>query len=759
LPLTPLQLRRRAGLAKTEAPAAPRDRTTLPCLRWAWVYKRLSTHEQRKKSIWGLAMQDELERIPVEDGYPVDFSMDEAAAIRSSAAYPGWYANGHIHVEERDLGISGTKNHHHRPGLAALIQAIERDEVEAIYVLDIKRLYRDQYLIDAMTFAKLCRDHGVLIVTPVLTYDLTQEIYSEMYEIEVKNAARELKVLRFRLGGAKELKAKKGFWDGRPIPWGYIVDLDPQSPTYQKLILYPTHQRVLVELFQLSVQYQRYRALEKAVQRQGLCFAPFPIELREQQFKLHAMRNCKLNEDGSYTPSIHALDSILTNPTCLGWWPVGDLLLKNNHEAAVPEELFWQAQEIFNPIDFRTGEANPAYRGQQRGTRIEPTSTLTGKLYCGMHPEDGERSAHRVAAKGHYQRKGYTTHYYGCTSDYENCLSPQKCLLVTQDVIDQAVIKHVLRCLQDYDLAVEIAAEVDTGFAREAQVKRQSDRDVRSLKAEMTRLKAKLPWAKTRRDYDLLMAEINARQERIDALGSQQKPRAGRSLKPSQIEDVRAFLQMLPQHWDRVSIEAKARFLDIVLERVTVFHDDTMRLELHVEWRTGVLDIVESLRPLPSRPPGWRWEDWEDDALRRLYSTERDPAAILAELKPVRNWASAMERAWKLGLSRAKDLTPFGTGRAAIAPIGMRPAMNPTGLNRGEYRYVGTVWETAYVAPDGAAAGTSATRLIEVSPALRLLRDGSIRSFSSGFSEVSLLERLLRILEARPETARRGAPG
>jgi hypothetical protein len=105
------RLRRRAGLVEPTLPPAPRDRSALAKKRFAWVYKRLSTHEQRKKSIWGLAMQDELERLPAEDGYRTELAKEVAGLLRNASDYPGWYVNGLIHVEERDLGISGTKNH------------------------------------------------------------------------------------------------------------------------------------------------------------------------------------------------------------------------------------------------------------------------------------------------------------------------------------------------------------------------------------------------------------------------------------------------------------------------------------------------------------------------------------------------------------------------------------------------------------------------------------------------------------------------
>ena len=92
------------------APSQPGDLVRFPLIRRAFVYQRLSTHEQRKKSLWSLEMQDALSEQAKADGYRGD----------------------QIIVERRDLGISGTKGREERPGLAALIHAIEADEVEAV---------------------------------------------------------------------------------------------------------------------------------------------------------------------------------------------------------------------------------------------------------------------------------------------------------------------------------------------------------------------------------------------------------------------------------------------------------------------------------------------------------------------------------------------------------------------------------------------------------------------------------------------------
>src|SRR5215216_1534670 len=124
----------------------PGDLVRLPLQRQAWIYKRLSTHEQRKKSIWSLEMQDALADQARADGYRDD----------------------QLVIEDRDLGISGTKGAEHRPGLAAMIAAIERGDVEAVYTVHISRLSRDQTLIDGLALGQLLKQHNVVLCLPTM---------------------------------------------------------------------------------------------------------------------------------------------------------------------------------------------------------------------------------------------------------------------------------------------------------------------------------------------------------------------------------------------------------------------------------------------------------------------------------------------------------------------------------------------------------------------------------------------------------------
>jgi len=204
----------------------------------AFIYQRLSSHEQVKKHIYSVKAQDNLIDLAREDGYP-----DEL-----------------IYVERRDLGISGTKDREGREGLAYLIEQIEADQVEAIYVVHISRLFRDQTLINAFAFGELCKEHEVIIVTPQMRLNLKDKMHMRIYRMEVERAADELDIMKMRLGGARELKARQGYYTGGSIPIGYVLNTvktlrrngrEVNNPDYQKYVPYESHAEVVRTIFRL----------------------------------------------------------------------------------------------------------------------------------------------------------------------------------------------------------------------------------------------------------------------------------------------------------------------------------------------------------------------------------------------------------------------------------------------------------------------------------------------------------------------------
>ena len=84
-----------------------------------FVYMRFSTREQRERNAYSFQRQEQLKQLAVLHGAEAELSPQLVEKIRNNPDYAGWYRDGQIIVEERDLaGVSGTKGQEDRPGRA-----------------------------------------------------------------------------------------------------------------------------------------------------------------------------------------------------------------------------------------------------------------------------------------------------------------------------------------------------------------------------------------------------------------------------------------------------------------------------------------------------------------------------------------------------------------------------------------------------------------------------------------------------------------
>jgi site-specific DNA recombinase len=263
------RLARLARIKPPSVPATPSDLVRLPLERGAFIYQRLSTHEQKRKNLWSLEMQDALVEQARADGYRDD----------------------QVLVEKRDLGISETKGKADRPGLAELIRQIEAGRVESVYVVHISRISRDQTLIDGLEFGELCRRHGVLIVMPTRRLNLRDSMHLRLYRQEIERAADEIELLKLRLGGPLRHKALSGRWDGRSVPPGYLLDDDPTSPNYDRYVVYEPHADVVRAIFRAQIETGTPVGAARWLRDQGIIVPAFPPELAHHEHRSSLVRS------------------------------------------------------------------------------------------------------------------------------------------------------------------------------------------------------------------------------------------------------------------------------------------------------------------------------------------------------------------------------------------------------------------------------------------------------------------------------------
>ena len=545
----------------------------------AFVYQRLSTNEQVKKHIYSRQAQDDLAELARRDGFP-----DEQ-----------------IYVERRDLGISGTKGQDERKGLANLVAQIKVDAVEAVYTIDISRLFRDQTLINALTFGELCKQHGVLIITPQMRLNLQDKMHLRIYRMEAERAAEMLDVMRLRLHGGQAIKARLGYYTGESLPPGYIVDVDKtitldgqevDNPNYHRYVVYEPHAFIIRKLFGMArVPGATVAQIVWSCRADGVCFPAFSDEISGTAH-LKAFAKSRPNPDGSWSITMPRVRSILRNPTYIGWWIwKGEKIRESNHPDIVKEEDFWAAQSLFDDRPHR-----PKAR--------HPPLPLSGLLYCGDHePPRRMMYSHGTSGSGNHDS-------YQCRDEV-----PQTHCTVRARYLDGPIGEAVISQCAFPELADQVLSTLADEYEQAKRENAVLGREYGSLSRQIENLAHNFANAKlTPARAAVIEAEIQQREARLKEIVALQ--RDGRGERPTISEDdielVKTFLSDLECGWEAQPPELKNAFLRLVLDRVTVWHSPAL-IRVRLTWRTGLEQGILIRRPYLA--PAQNWTESEVEVL------------------------------------------------------------------------------------------------------------------------------------------------
>lgn len=201
----------------------------------AAIYVRVSTEDQAR------------------DGYGLDVQRERCRAM---AIVKGW----EIRQEYADEGISGTKDASARPGLAALLLAVQQGEVGAVIVLALDRLGRKTRiildLVDAIVEAGAelvsCKE-SLDTTTPAGRFVLT--IFAALAQLERDNIVE-------RTSSGRDQRGRRDGEKGGRLPYGYVrapegVAIDEQAAA------------VVRRIFHLARQGATLRAIARALEAPG----------------------------------------------------------------------------------------------------------------------------------------------------------------------------------------------------------------------------------------------------------------------------------------------------------------------------------------------------------------------------------------------------------------------------------------------------------------------------------------------------------
>ena len=596
----------------------------------AFIYQRLSTHEQLKRSVYSIKAQDALEDMAKEDGYSEE----------------------QIHVERRDLGISGTKGQDERAGLAYLISCIEQSMVESVYVVHISRLFRDQTLIDAFAFGELCKKQNVIIVTPQMRLNLIDRMHMRLYRMEVERAADELELMRSRLGGALRLKARQGYYTGGSIAPGYVLNTDKHicvegkqidNPGYHKYEIYEPHARIVRRIFELAMlPGTTVPKIIRQCRLEGVALPPLPEELAKVKGNRVSFARTEKDPEGNSILTISRVRSILRNPVYIGWWVWdGEVMCTDNHPAIIDERTFFAAQDLFEDRPHRPRSGYP-----QR--------PLSGILYCGNH--DVPR---RLIYSNSKPGEKYRHPIYQCRDISDNSAHAT----IRADYLDIPIGEAVISQCAYPELAADVIKRLEDEY-REARTRTTSySKELRRVKQEIDNLESNyytgiLSPERAAKIEQLIDERLKRLSELSDLQNTEIARLVGTSITQEDIELVKEFLANLSEGWESQPPEIKNAFFRLVLEQITVWPSPS-DIRVCITWRTGLEQCLIVHRPYHAPPR--KWTEEETIILEAHYLDM--PSDQLQELLPDKTWRQIRAKGTDLGLPRVVNDRKRGGGR------------------------------------------------------------------------------------------------
>jgi len=543
---------------------------------------------------------------------------------------------GKIEIVADDEAMSGTLDIHDRPGMTRMVQMIEKEAVGWVGAVHVNRFTRDPWLITPAVLMKICHDHHVWMATLRMNFNFDDDYCQRVFMLEAEESARHLKWMKLVLGGGKNTASNNGYYDGRFLSPGYIVDRS--DPLRKKYIIYRPHAEIVAWLFQRFFELDgNFPALRREVEEMPYLFPEFEPWVDHKNIGKFLVRRIKDGPyKGNYKPSEKGLRSILTNPVYIGWWlPLDGGCIENNHEPIIDDELFTYAHKRLSTHDLN-------------GERQKPAVTKNGSLEAILKKVIKDSRGHAVYAKA--DKQGY---YVVCTY---GSLSQHYEVSVRVKKIDEVFLEKFLERVQSID---------PERFSDWEDVREQMQRDKESREEN---IRKQLVKAQERRQavLDVLTNPDmpKTKQMLIDlstqCAGLEEKiAKLEKDLTPPPVEEeeedeailyeISTLIPRITELWPRLPFLKRMRFIGALVRKVVLRSVVPSWLEIQIEWKmegwgTDIAYIKES------RGTGSKWTAEEEQALRDLYPSS--DVETIRRVLPNRSWMGIINHAKKLNIAR-----------------------------------------------------------------------------------------------------------
>ena len=340
-----------------------------------------------------------------------------------------------------------------RPGIRALMRQIEAGEIKIVLIFKLERVLRstDEW----GPFRSFLQQHGCRLVSP--TEDLSDETPSGRLKNNLMMSVAEYE----RLNTAEKIRiklneqAKRGFWTGGQVPFGYVYD-----ETLQGLSPHPTEAATLRRIFEMAAGLKSLTEIANRLNDDGL-------RTRARIFNRRSGTKQNVGEKRFRSDIVRRL---ISRPLYAGRVRMNGTEFPGQHAALVSDDLWERANAAIRPAAL---PAARRFRNCDKHFHLLKAVAFCGCCNRAMIPN----------ASGKLDPDGKPYRYYTCGYAHKE-RTDAKCPVrhVSATALETAVVGFMGACSQHPDALAATTAH--------ARTLRQTDRT--PLRAQLTSIEGEL---------------------------------------------------------------------------------------------------------------------------------------------------------------------------------------------------------------------------------------------------------------------------
>ncbi len=597
--------------------------------------------------------------------------------------------DGRWKLFDADLGLSGTLRIDQRTGLQELVERIIADEIKAVLVYQISRLFRDDTGVQYNTFANICKEHNCILVTSDgMVFNFNNRMHLKMFRFLAEYAAEYIPQQIGLLHAARLRKARKGFYAGQGnVSSGYIVDYNVDSLTYGKFICYQPHKAPVLSLFERYYELEgNFNYLCREIDEMPYVFRDFEpwVDKRNVNHWKHRRK-----VPGGYTLTRFGIGSILTNPVYLGWWIVqGDIVSRNNHERIIDEEHEYQFWYAFDRLsDYTTeGEQNEKrVTAKEEQRRFYQKTTVVNTCPAGLLKDritanEAKVYAHKGKGKYDYiisvsQVQGKATSVGDCQVDaatvdeaFTDCflthLEEIHDLDEYQRFIEEETQKQAVHTSTLVRQLLEAESQQDAVVDEITDIRREIKQQIYREQEENATLDTEKRRQELEREAHPILEKLRTRFNTLEALKKdlqgkleEQPPESQEVHKARQFASFHTELHKLRLIWEQKPFAIRKEFINLFVDtaRISIVAPHWIQLDIAWSYPTWGVDTLYIRRNHGEQTD---WTDEEREIIIRYHQT-RDQRAILQAL-PTKTWKAIKRKGLDMGMpARPRTALPI----------------------------------------------------------------------------------------------------